>query len=132
MLNLSEKIYARKFRGTNTKEAYLKACRWLAINVISKDELNRNITYNFQKVDNDPTQLPTIELKIQITIDESIAKERHCEICRETHSSFFINEHYNCNECKLSAYHKRCNHLINQKKLYVKELLERSMEEHEE
>ena len=130
MLKFNENIFTKKFRGENQKDAYLKACKWLAVNVVSKDELNRNVTYNISKFE-DETQLPSVELKIQVVIEESIAKERHCEICKETHKSFFINEQFNCNECKLNSYHKRCENLINEKKLHIKELLKKSLEGYE-
>ena len=43
-----QEFYTVKFRGKNMKDAYLRACKWYATNVLSKDEL-QDIQVKYEK-----------------------------------------------------------------------------------
>ena len=43
-IKYSTEFFSISFSGKNMKDAYLKACKWYATNVLSKDELH-NSTY---------------------------------------------------------------------------------------
>jgi hypothetical protein len=121
MLNADE-IMSRKFTGKNMKEAYLKACKWYATNVLAEDEL-QNILVDYEKVYDE--QFPTVILHLYASVSADEIKLHHCSICKETHKAFYINEETDCNWCKINGYYERCNQKMELKKHYCKELLGR-------
>ena len=120
MLRYSDEFYSKKFTGKNTKEAYLKACKWYATNVIAKDEL-RNVYVEYEKRDE---QSPTIVIHLYASLLEGEARAKHCNICKEMHKSFFSNEETNCNSCKLRSYQSRCEQHIKIKTEYCNNVIE--------
>lgn len=110
------KQFAQKvFRGITTKEAYMKAVKWYASNIIAKDELHE-VQVEFEKGTNQVT------VKLFAVLKEQDVRDRHCEICKEMHKSFFINEANNCSVCNASAYQRRLDQQISVKHGYYKEL----------
>ena len=118
----TEEFASRKFTGKSMKEAYLKAVKWYASNVMAKDEL-RNVQVEYEKVHEE--QSPTIILHLYASLVEEEVRAAHCNICRESHNSFFISEETNCAWCKIKGYQNRCDRHIDIKKSYYKQLLER-------
>ena len=118
----TEEFASRKFTGKSMKEAYLKAVKWYASNVMAKDEL-RNVQVEYEKVHDE--QSPTIILHLYVSLIEEEVRAAHCNICRESHKSFFISEETNCAWCKIKGYQNRCDQHIEIKKSYYKQLLER-------
>lgn len=118
---ISEKILEKIFKGRSNKEAYLLACKWLSSNIIAVNNSN-NITYKFEKVKNN--SIGEIKLIIYITIDADKVRERHCTICEEVSSSFFLakNKHM-CESCKLLPYERRISEAIKNAKNNIKEVL---------
>lgn len=129
-IRYSEKFYSKKFSDGDSKKAYLKACKWLAKYVLSKQEF-KQIEFGIEKVQagKDEEIINTFELSLYVVLSEEELRERHCTICKETHKSFFISEETNCNWCKLKAYQRRMDELIANKVQYYKECLNRHMEE---
>lgn len=123
MMKYTEEFYCTRFKGKDRKDAYLRACKWYATNVLSKDELH-NVHAEFEKEE----QSPTITLHLYITLYEDQVREEHCRICKEVHKSFLMNENVNCDECKLKGYQKRVDQKIAIKKAYYRELIERNWE----
>lgn len=110
--------FAQKiFKGATTKDAYMKSVKWYASNIIAKDELHE-VQVEFTKGINQVT------LKLYAVMQEREVRENHCEICKEMHKSFFINEATNCNSCKAMAYQKRLEQKIAIKCQYYKELFD--------
>ena len=97
------KFYEKDFVNLqgNLKSAYLKACKWVSSRIVSK-EYNNRVTWNISKVSE-----TTIKLTVYAILDISGEKDKFCKICKDFHSSFFINEFYNCNTCKLDSFIKR-------------------------
>lgn len=118
----TEEFASRKFTGKTMKDAYLKAVKWYASNVLAKDEL-RNVQVEYEKVHDE--QSPTIILHLYASLVEEEVRAAHCNICRESHKSFFINEETNCAWCKIKGYQNRMDQHIDIKKSYYKQLLER-------
>lgn len=118
----TEEFASRKFTGKSMKDAYLKAVKWYATNVMAKDEL-RNVQVEYEKVYDE--QSPTIILHLYASLVEEEVRAAHCNICRESHKSFFISENTNCEWCKIKGYQNRCDQHIEIKKSYYKQLLER-------
>lgn len=107
MANLCKRILKKEFKNKNSKEAYLEACKWLANNVVSNDFVSSRTTYSIQKTRNEETGLYVYVLELFVKVDEKEIMNKHCAICKETHSSFFINEETNCNWCKIAAFDRR-------------------------
>lgn len=114
----SKQFAQKTFKGATTKDAYTKAVKWYASNVIARDELHE-VQVEFVKGINQVT------LKLYAVMQEQVVRENHCEICREMHKSFFINEATNCNSCKMLAYQKRLDQKMSVKYQYYKELFNR-------
>jgi len=118
----AEEFASRKFNGRTMKDAYLKAVKWYASNVLAKDEL-RSVQVRYEKIHDE--QSPTIILHLYASLIEEELRSAHCEICKESHKSFFISEETNCAWCKIKAYQNRCDQHIDIKKSYYKQVLER-------
>ena len=115
------KEFARKrFSGENMKDAYMKAVKWFATNVLSKDELH-NIQVEFEK----DKQYPTVTIHLSAGLDEKEVMDQHCSCCKEMHHSFFINEDTACNRCSVLAYERRMTQKVDIKIGYYKECLRR-------
>lgn len=121
MIVMSEKFGKESFSAETMKEAYLKATRWVAVNVVSKDEL-KDVLVKYQK---STEKFPTVTVHLYVTIDETEIREEHCKICKEAHSSFFINENFNCSRCNVNSYQRRAEAKIKVKKQFYKEVLQR-------
>jgi hypothetical protein len=118
-----QKFYERDFKDENPKNAYLKASKFVASNIISKGskvEVSK-VTWDIVRVEGD---LPTFRLTLYYKFDDTEFMKKTCETCKQFHKSFFINENYNCNRCNKIGYEKN----IEQKLLigteYFKKLLD--------
>lgn len=102
---VSEKIEEKIFYGSNIKDAYLKACKWISTNIIAVNNSN-NMTYKIEK-SKDNYEV-SVKVTIYVTIDEGEMFERHCAICKETTGAFFMKQNkFMCETCKLLPYRKR-------------------------
>lgn len=108
----------KKFSANDMKSAYMKAVKWVASNVISKDEL-QDVVVKYEK----DKQSPTVTVHLFTTISEKEIRERHCKICKESHAHFYINEHTNCDWCNAKGFQRRADEMIKIKKQFYKEKL---------
>ena len=122
MLTYSVPFMKKIFVAESQKKAQIKASKWLIKNVTCKDEL-KNVMITFDNKDN-----TSVTLTLSVGLDENTLRKRHCEICKEVHSSFFISENTNCSWCKIKAYQSRAAEIIKVQKQYYKELLKKSLE----
>lgn len=124
MIKFSQEFYKIKFTAESMKEAYMKACKWYATNVLSKAEL-QNVHVEFIK--NMDEQFPTVTAHLYAVLDnEEEVFAKHCKCCEEMHHSFFINENNNCNICAVNGYQNRMQQMIAVKKSWYKDLLKRN------
>lgn len=123
-LYYSECFGKKSFYGISSKDAYMKACKWYASNVIAKDKLH-NVQVEFIK---DPKH-PKVTLSLYAVLPEGEAREQHCRCCEEMHRAFFINENNNCNLCVAAGYQRRLEERIGIKVGYYKELLGKTTRE---
>lgn len=121
MIKYTEEFFKKKFTADTMKEAYLKACKWYASNVLAKDEM-QNVLVDFIK---STEHLPTVTIHLSIGLGEKELREKNCEICREAHSHFFSTEETNCAWCKVSAYQKRTDDMLKVKLAYYRERIKR-------
>lgn len=118
----SEEFFSKVFKSKKSlKDAYLKATKWVAVNIISRDEFE-NVQVKYEK-DKYATSI-TIHLFAALNKEEDVMS-KHCKICKEMHSSFFINEATHCDKCSARAFQKRLESLMTVKKQYYKELIEK-------
>lgn len=118
------KIYSREFKAENSKQAYLKACKFVAKHVISdksKVEASK-VVWDVQKIND--SSLPTYLLTLYFRFDDSIFKAQTCKACKEFHCSFFVNEEYNCSRCTKIGYEKNIQKKLQAGSNYIKERLD--------
>ncbi|MEG0153615.1 MAG: hypothetical protein RR744_10680 [Cellulosilyticaceae bacterium] len=130
MLKHTEEIYKISFSDPVSKRAYLKACKWLAQNVIGKDELSE-LLYSITKEDV-TTQLPTFKITLFASVDEKELREKHCQICMATHSELFKHDNCNCAWCNTKGYQRRTDDAMRQARLHYKQLLPSKRKKNEE
>lgn len=126
MIEYSEEFARKKFTAESKKDAYMKAVKWVATNVIAKVEL-QNVMIRYEKDE----QFPTVTVHLYVAMTEKELRERHCNICKEMHKAFFINENCNCSWCNAKAYQERTNQSISEKKTYYREILGKIIKEEE-
>ena len=117
------KFAKKQFTADNMKAAYMKAVKWVANNVLSKDELQDTLV----KYEKDE-QYPTVTVHLFVEIPEKEIRKRHCEICKESHAHFYINEHTNCDWCNCKAYQRRTDDMLKNKRRFYHEQLKKYLE----
>lgn len=104
MSNYSEKIYEISFSNKVSKDAYLEACKWLALNVYGTP-LAQWITVKitkFKKKKGDPTFV----VELFATINEEEVKNSFCKKCKQMYTIFYSIDKPRCEECKAFLYRK--------------------------
>ena len=120
-----KKFYEREFKAESSKAAYLKACRFVASNVISKGskvEVSK-VTWNVVKVEAEGN-LPTFRLTLYYKFDDTEFMKQSCEACKQFHKSFFINENFNCNRCNKVGYEKNIEQKLTNGTEYFKKQID--------
>ena len=119
--------FGRKvFKGASIKDAYMKACKWYASNVIAKDKLH-NVQVEYIK----DAKANTVTIVLYAVLSETDVKEQHCQCCKEMHHSFFVNEAIECSRCSAAGYQRRLEQKLSVKLSYYKELLGKILTEGE-
>lgn len=104
---ICEKVKEKEFTGNTTKEAYLKACKWLSTNIIATNN-SQNVTYKFEKLDKTGIGTKKVKLILYVSTDEEELKTKHCDICKEVTGAFFMKENkYACEVCRIIPYRER-------------------------
>ena len=125
-ITYSKEFFKIKFTADTMKNAYMKAVKWYATNVLSKDELH-NVQVEFEKTKGE--QFPTITIHLFAVLNEEELREKHCRICKETSSLFYIHTNSNCNRCEANAYQRRTDEMLRVKIEYYKEKLNKRIKE---
>lgn len=118
MLRFEEEFLVKSFIGSNMKDAYMKAVKWYATNVLAKDELH-GVCVEYIK----DKQSPTVTIHLYVTLTEEEVRQNHCQVCREVHRSFFLNEVESCDNCSVSGYQRRLEQKIKVKREFYKKIL---------
>lgn len=120
-----QKFYERRFKAESSKDAYLKACKFVASNVISassKVEATK-VSWDINKVE-DESGLPTFLLTLYYKFDDTEFMKKTCEACKQFHKSFFINEDFNCSRCNKVGYEKNVQQKLSIASEHFKKLLD--------
>ena len=125
-----QKFYERRFRADNAKDAYLRACKFVASNVISdasKVEASK-VTWDITR-DKDEKGLPTFLLTLYYKFDDTEFMKQTCEACKQFHKSFFINEDFNCSRCNKVGYEKNVQQRLTTASEYFRKILDNELSE---
>lgn len=126
-----EKFYERDFKAESSKDAYLKACKFVASNVISKGskvEVTK-VTWDVVHVENSEGDLPTFRLTLYYKFDDTQFMQQSCDACKQFHKSFFINENYNCSRCNKIGYENNIKQKLMIGSEYIKKMLDNELNE---
>jgi len=97
----SEKFFEITFSDKISKQAYLKACKWLAVNVWGNEGLSEYVSVRILK---DSTyKLPTFRAELYITLDGTGKKDEYCHKCKTLHTVMYSMDKPDCHKCKLQA-----------------------------
>lgn len=124
MVKFSEEFAKKSFSSERMKDAFLTASKWVATNVISDPRLN-GVQVSYEKQNG---SVPTVVVRLYAVLDEKELRERHCNICKEMHASFFIDDNTNCEWCKAKGYQKRLDSMISMKREFYKDILRHKTE----
>lgn len=113
----TEEAASKVFSSKTRKEAYLDACKWLATNIINKEEFE-NVQFRIDKNDGSPS----VTLRLFVCVEENRLKKEHCEACREAHRLFYMND-INCQTCTIAGYQNRSKSILNVKCAYIRNKL---------
>ena len=121
-----EKFYERDFKAKKAKNAYMKACRFVAANVMSKGSKVEasKVVWDIKRENEDSDDLPTFRLTLYYKFDDKEHMERTCNSCKEFHKSFFINENYNCSRCNKVGYQKSIREKLSIATEYFRKVLD--------
>ena len=100
------------------KAAYLKACKWVSTNVISAK--HKNVVWKIEKYSDS-----VIRLKLYCELDTDAEFNSYCKMCKEFHTSFFLNDQYNCDACKLKSFLIRMSEKSKISKEYFRERIKK-------
>ena len=114
------KFYEKEFRSSNRKDAYLKACKWVAQNVMAKETEIGETIWKIAEVKPD---YPVFKLELYCTIDSDEHNSKFCDLCKKFHTAFYVNEEYNCDRCNKKVFEERMNEMLIIKRQYRKERL---------
>lgn len=103
---IGSKIGSKTFVDKNRRKAYLKGSKYMARFIKWP-----GIYFNVKEVKGN--ELYTFVFSLYTTVDLTARKNRHCQLCKEFHNSFYINEFYNCNTCSLNSFIKREKESLN-------------------
>lgn len=119
---IAGQFYTKEFTAVKSKDAYLKACKWVANNVVNKVT---DIGETFWKIEKvvDESKKTTFKLELYYTLEVSDEIEKFCKNCKEMHKLFYINEHYNCDRCNMKTFVARIKIKMEIKEQYRKERL---------
>lgn len=124
-MKIAIKFFEKVFKGEDSKDVYLKACKWIAKNVISTVEIGET----FWRIEKErDTDLPTFKLELYAMLDANETGEKFCIKCKEFHRSFFINQDFNCSRCNMKTYKNELEDKLSIKKQWRKERLKYILE----
>lgn len=113
-----EKNFGDEDEYDDLKTAYLKACKWVSTHIISKK--HKNVVWKMEKYSDS-----VIRLKLYCELNEDAEFKSHCKMCKEFHTSFFLNDQYNCDVCKLKSFLLKMNGKAKISKEYYREQIKR-------
>lgn len=132
-IRYSKEFYKKSFVSDTMKHAYMDAVKWYATNVLSKEDLH-NVQVEFEKRTKTKTGTipPTVTIHLYAVMDEEELRTRHCAICHEHYSAFYMNSTAPCNKCEANAYQRRTDEMLRVKLEYYRSLVRKATGEYEQ
>lgn len=96
------KIKESIIEADDRKEAFLKGLKEYSKYMASPKY--SNVTFSIKKV---PSSNNTYVFTTYTNIDAKAFQKEFCKTCKYFHTSFYVNEEYNCNRCNLKSYLKQ-------------------------
>lgn len=117
-MEVAMKIQTLAVKAQNEKEAYLKGCKKFAKFIASRKYTN--ISVRVRRLEQNPN---VFLFTFYTNSDLTEQKKKFCKLCKEYHSSFFVNEEYNCSRCNLNTFLSRVESKERvSKNFYLKEM----------
>lgn len=123
MAIFGEQAFVKEFTNEVSKQAYLDACKWLAVNLYNNVELSKHTLINIEK--KEEAQLPTFVVTVYARIDEKEQRSIRCKKCKMLHTMFYSVDGINCNKCDSRGYQKQLDEDIVGIRTFVTEVLEK-------
>lgn len=111
---LSNKLCSFVVSADDKKEAYIKGFKRAAKYIASPKY--RNISCKIESLDD-----TSFLFSLYVNIDISEELLHFCNMCKTYHSSFFVNEDYNCSRCNLRTFMERLTKKANVSKKFYEE-----------
>lgn len=102
-MEYSEKVFEKKFLDENPKQAYLKACKWLAKNFYNKDELVEYFSVKIKR-EKEKNQFTSFIVTLYANVNGTEIDERFCKKCKSMYAIFYSIDKPKCEECKKNIY----------------------------
>lgn len=122
------KFFKKSFKGAISKHAYLRAMKWVAQHVASKQSELGDVLIHITKQQDENQNLHQWNVELYGMYDDNNFVKSRCAACQQFHSSFFINQQFNCDRCNMASYRKAVDVSLNVKKKYKQSILSRIIE----
>lgn len=106
MMVIGARIGSKSFSDEDRNKAYKKAVKFI-LKLITWQQLQ----YNIKEEQTEEGYKFTVSFYTVCDLNSEM--NRHCSICKELHSSFFFNDNFNCNACKLKSFQHREKERLN-------------------
>lgn len=116
-----KRLFQKTFSHEVSKQAYMNACKWLAVNIYSNVELSKHIVVGIEK--KEAEQLPAFVISVYVKEDEGAQRASFCQHCKMLHTIFYSVDGMRCDECKANAFFKKVDKLVDSKAVFVKEIM---------
>ena len=120
-MHLSNKLCSFVVSADDKKEAYIKGFKRAAKYIASPNY--RNISCKIESLDD-----TSFLFSLYVNIDISEELSHFCKMCKIYHSSFFVNEDYNCSRCNLRTFIDRSAKKANVSKKFYEEKMKTNKE----
>lgn len=122
-MKLAVKFFQMTFTNESKKEAYLECCMWVARNIIGKIKVEMGEIMQSVTIKKD-ADLPTFILELYSTVNDEEQIKDFCNVCKEFHTCFYMNQQFNCDACNVTSYRTKMNDKLKILKLYRRNQLE--------
>ena len=95
--------FKKVFSGETQQEAFKRACMWVNENVMENEEVARDTFWSVIPMGD----LPSVELKLTIAINDRAEINTFCNACKEAQRLFYINKPLNCDKCAFNRFEQR-------------------------
>lgn len=122
-----QKFYEKTFKSKSSKDAYMKACKFIASKVVSNTSKVEAAKIAWEIIKEKDVDLPTFRLVLYAKFDDTEFMKQTCQACKDFHCSFFVNENYNCSRCNKAGYEKNIQQKLGNITDYLRKILDNEL-----